>query len=295
MISVLIPCHNYNPKRLLAALQKERDKNNLTIEILLWDDASNEQYKSIIEELSFTFNCSYKRFDKNQGRASIRNQLGEAASYENLLFLDCDGLPEFDDFLSNYLRVINEYDLVVGGRSYTTKRPNHSYYLHWKYGSKREVKNAKKRNRNPFFGFQSNNFYIKKDVFLDNLFDENFSGYGHEDTIFGARLKERQIKLLHIDNPVRHLGLQRRSVFLEKSIEAAEQLADFINQGRLTTDDSSMTKFFYRLKKWRLWRLYMLGISMRMPYIHRHLMKKREPSLFLLDLYRLFFFGCKMP
>lgn len=294
MISILIPCFKYLPEKLLESLHREMQGLDFKPEVLVWDDASGEPFSEDLKQLVAKFNFTFSALEENLGRAKIRNQMAEAAHFDYILFLDGDGLPESDRFIQNYVDQLAD-EVIVGGRTYSAYPPESTLLLHWKYGAKREVKSVSDRNKNPHFGFQSNNFLIPKTLFLKVKFDSKFEGYGHEDTVFGVQLRDKGIGIRHIDNPTQHLGLQRRSVFLEKCIEASEQLARFVNQGRLDFRDTRMAKMYALLKKFGLWKLFMLWASMRMPYIHRHLMMSNNPKLYKLDIYRLFFFGCNMP
>ncbi|MEM9260646.1 MAG: hypothetical protein AAGA62_13425, partial [Bacteroidota bacterium] len=49
-------------------------------------------------------------------------------------------------------------------------------------------------------------------------------GYGHEDTLWGQQLAKAGVGILHIDNPVTHLGLETSGVFLEKQHRAIHNL-----------------------------------------------------------------------
>ncbi|MBK9012976.1 MAG: hypothetical protein IPM82_02230 [Saprospiraceae bacterium] len=63
----------------------------------------------------------------------------------------------------------------------------------------------------------TNNFLIPRQLFLEIQFDETLRQYGHEDTLFGMELARRQVPIVHIDNPLEHIGLEPVDVFLRKT------------------------------------------------------------------------------
>jgi glycosyltransferase involved in cell wall biosynthesis len=195
-------------------------------EILIGDDGCRDQYKEIFSQLAKLDEVRVVEMKKNSGRSVIRNQLAIQAAYEWLLFIDADTEIPGKSFIGNYLSFTgNETSCVCGGRTYKSQEPlKPELYLHWKYGKSREVKTAKKRNKQPWSGFQSNNFLIRKRVFESLTFNEKISGYGHEDSLFGLELKNRNIRILHIDNPALHIGLEDSVRFLEKAKEGVRNL-----------------------------------------------------------------------
>jgi hypothetical protein len=58
---------------------------------------------------------------------------------------------------------------------------------------------------------------MERHAFMQFGFDEQFSEYGHEDTLFGNELKYRCIPIKHIDNAAEHLGLDNSKYFWKKA------------------------------------------------------------------------------
>ncbi|MDR1346867.1 MAG: hypothetical protein LBJ63_00315, partial [Prevotellaceae bacterium] len=75
--------------------------------------------------------------------------------------------------------------ICSGGRIYEKEQPRGKKYLHWKYGMRREAIPAEKRGENSNLGFMTCNFLIDKSLLEKNPFNEDLTGYGHEDTLFG--------------------------------------------------------------------------------------------------------------
>ena len=108
MLSILIPTYNYDVTALVKNLQQQCLKiNGLVFEVLVYDDGSSlfREENRYINSLEY---CSFTLLDKNIGRSAIRNMLARNASYENLLFLDADVQLIKNEFISDYLKVINE-------------------------------------------------------------------------------------------------------------------------------------------------------------------------------------------
>ncbi|TXC81677.1 glycosyltransferase family 2 protein [Luteibaculum oceani] len=293
-LSILIPCYNYYPLDLVKSLSDEIVRDRLDVEILLWDDASKGAYGHKIEALGRLPNVRHNRLSENLGRAKIRNAMVEEANGEFLLFIDADGIPVSSNFISNYLGEISANRVVCGGRIYQKEPPTFKYYLHWKYGTQKESKTVEERSKRPYFGFHSNNFLIPKHVFGRINFPEELVGYGHEDTLFGVLLKKGQIPVKHIDNPVVHVGLEKREVFLDKAVTAGENLAMFIRLGHLEFKDTKLSKAYILLSKWKLMRLFLGWATFRVSYWNRELLTRNNPSLFMLNLYKLFFFSVEI-
>ncbi len=291
-ISILIPTHNYSPKALVQNILREIAAHSLRdVELLVWDDASQEKYQETLrQDVGELPGVKLKYLEKNLGRAKIRNAMAQAAQGENLLFLDSDGLPAQDHFITYYLEALRKNEIVVGGRTYASDPPQFDLYLHWKYGSHREQLSAQQRNQRPSFGFQSNNFALRRTLFLQHPFPEHFHGYGHEDTVFGKNLG-KQHPIFHIDNTTTHLGLEPRSVFLKKSLAATEQLSTFIQEGALHYTDTRLSQVYIQLKKWGLLAPFTKLGSAQEKRWKKHLVQHQEPSLRILDGYRLLHFA----
>ena len=226
MLSILIPVYRYDVRALVRELIRQAESRPLAdYEILVFDDGSPEDFRRLNRELSELDHVLYVEMARNLGRAGIRNYLAQQSIYPYLLFLDSDVYPEHDDFLDRYLRWLPTSSILCGGRSYAPEPPDNSKcYLHWHYGSQREVKSAEVRNHRPHFGFMSNNFLTPREIVLQQPFPSFFSGYGHEDTLWAHQLERAGVSILHLDNPARHLGLETTGDFIRKQRRAVENL-----------------------------------------------------------------------
>ncbi len=223
MISVLIPTYNYSVVALVSDIEKQCIDAEIDYEIIVIDDNSNESTKIENRKIQLNKNIIYKELAQNIGRSKIRNLLGEMAKFPTLLFIDCDAGIISDTFIKNYLKENNNL-VVCGGTMYDSSKPPKDKLLRWKYGRKYEMKTAKERNIAPNKSFSAFNFLISKDLFLSIKFDESLSKYGHEDSVFGFHLSEKNIKIKHIDNPLQHLGLDNNLSFIEKTKDGISNL-----------------------------------------------------------------------
>ncbi len=294
MLSVLIPVYNYPISALVSDLYKSCEKSQLEFEILVFEDGST---KFLEENLSVTQlpKVKYTQLKQNIGRSSIRNLLAVESLYPNLLFLDGDSGIVDDDFISRYKPYMGKDMVILGGRIYRLEDKRKDNSLLFKYGTTREVNegvNLEVRKRIPVF--TSPNFLITKENFLKVKFDESFSQYGHEDSIFGINLHRNKIAYTYIHNPIYHLDLEPNSLFLEKSEKALASLLNLYLSGNFPeiTSYSKILQILEFLIKYRLIYLFVLKFSMFSKLMRQNLMSDK-PSLFLFDLYKLVYI-CKI-
>ncbi|MHC1705834.1 MAG: glycosyltransferase family 2 protein [Tenuifilaceae bacterium] len=290
MISVCIPVYNFDVTELTESLLKQAERLGYPIEILLFDDHSLSYFKKLNSQLSNRKDVSYLEFDFNIGRSKIRNRLGDFATGHWFLFLDCDMVIDDPDFLKNYVDNCTKANVVCGGIKYGKKPYREELILRWKYGVFRECKSAIRRQISPYKSFMSGNFLISSEVFYSIRFNEEISGYGHEDTVFGIELKRRKISILHIDNPCLHLGLEPCFDYLQKSEQSVINLTKLMHNAPDLRKD--LEKSVRVLRVFRLVRFLRLTLLLRWvfrvinPIIRRGLCS-RHPSLIMFDVYKL--------
>ncbi len=291
MISILIPIYNFKVVKLVKKLQKQCERANVDYEILCFDDGSAEKYKKENVVLSDLFRVNYTELSQNLGRARIRNWLMKSASYPYLLFLDCDTKVLSNSFIKEYLKVARKGMIISGGRTYAKKQPRaYTKKLHWLYGTKKESKDAKYRNKFPVQYFHSNNFLADAEIFRKVSFDESLTTYGYEDLLLGKEIIDQGFAIWHIDNPTEHLGLEKNTVFLKKTREAIDNLLMLNNSGHKVP--SHLEKMANRLNKMGLVNAYLTFMEKRIPTIEKKLLSK-NPKVMYLDLYKLYYFLTK--
>jgi glycosyltransferase involved in cell wall biosynthesis len=247
MFSVLIPVQNYNVEPLVAQVFEAAKSFRYAVEIIVRDDGSREKYVAQNKALVAKYGIRHIVSPVDDGRSRNRNELGKAAKYEFLIFIDADSaIPS--NYLEEYSRFCQKHPVIIGGTFYSKQPPIPSKLLRWTFGIEREMVDAEDRNADPTGRFTANNLCIRKDIFLRTLFDESIAQYGHEDTLFGIELKKQKVKVYHIDNAVEHLGLEVNEQFIEKTKTGVRTLAYLFNTGKLNPEDVRLLGVYRKLK-----------------------------------------------
>ncbi len=289
MLSVLIPVFNFDITTFVADLQKQCMGCNIDFEIRCYDDGSEEKYRITNRSVQNLEGVILKELPKNIGRSKIRNLLAAEAKFEKLLFLDCDSKVVSDMFIDKYIESAESNNVVCGGTSYESKAPSDkSMYLKWLYGSSREVIPVSIRQGNPYQAFKTYNFLISRNVFLPIKFNEEIIEYGHEDTLFGFMLHERNVPVTHIDNPLCHIGLETPLEFLDKTEKGLQNL-HYILEKKLPVEDIKILRYYKRIRN--------LGLCFFVEFLFKRFRKSilnnllsNNPSLILYDFYKLGYF-----
>lgn len=283
-LSILIPIYNYEVSDLVKTLQSQAERLEIPYEIRCYDDLSTEHFKAQNRSLLKLQHVIYKELPKNLGRSKIRNRLAFESNFQSLLFIDCDSKINNDNYLEQYIVKAFTHEVVFGGTEYSTTLidPNHS--LRWKYGRKREEKEAKTRKQNPYDHITFNNIFVNKELFLGQLLDETIITYGHEDTKFGYQLKLKNIPIAHINNPVEHIGLEPNQLYLNKTAQGVKNLY------KIHQEDFGMETRLYKsfsfLKRYALKSIFKFCYSILSKRIEKNL-NSTDPRLFYFDLYKL--------
>lgn len=286
MLSILIPTYNYNVVPLVLELQKQCLECKIHYEILVFDDGS----KGFLDEnqkINSLENCCFDVLEKNIGRSAIRNLLAKKAEFDHLLFLDADTIPIHNHFIKSYVTQINEDEKVVyGGIEYQKAKPKKSQVLRWKYGHSREALSVEKRQENPYLSFLTLNFLIHKNIFKKVIFNESIPNLRHEDTLFSYNLMQEKVKIIHIANPVCHLGLDVFEVAIKKENESILGLKYLIDHELLPTDYVRLSKIAAKIDKMKLNFVFAVFYKITKSYFLKNL-SSNNPSLLIFDLYRL--------
>lgn len=286
MLSILIPTYNYNVVPLVLELHKQCLECEISFEILVFDDAS-KLFLSENQQINSLENCRFEVLEKNIGRSAIRNLLAKKAKFNNLLFLDSDTIPIHTYFIKNYVAQINENDKVVyGGIKYQKEKPKKNQVLRWKYGNSREALSVEKRQENPYLSLLTLNFLIHKNIFSTVSFNESIPNLRHEDTLFSYNLMQQKIKIIHIENPVFHLGLDDFEVAIKKENESIMGLKYLTDHQLLPTDYVRLSKIAAKINKLKLNFAFAFFYKITQ-FVFLKNLSSNNPSLFIFDLYRL--------
>ncbi len=286
-LSILIPAYNWDCSQLISDLHAQAEALGIEYEIIVADDHStnNDTLQAVNRTVQSLVHCRLIALERNIGRSAIRNFLADNAIYDWLLFMDCDAAVCSPDYLRNYMPATQKAEVICGGLRHPDILPQAGVELRWKYEKKNDKKrSAKHRGRTPYAHFTPFNFMISRKVFQSIRFSSTFKGYGYEDVLFGIELEKRQVPILHIDNPLLHLGLEDNTTFIAKTGQAISNLVSHkseINQG------STLLRLYNNITNLHLSRLLKITARKFTPSIKRNLLSN-NPSLKLFSLYKLF-------
>ena len=287
MLSILIPVYNYDIRTLLKQLAHQCGQLHLSYEIICLDDASDSKYQEYYQEIKKVLKIQWLSTIKNIGRSAARNTLARQANFENVLFLDCDVMLPDDHFIDRYKEYFQNKNTTViyGSCNYPMEKPaDQKLMLHWIYGTEEENLPLKERIKNPYDTFHTVNFLVKRKIILANPFDESISKYGYEDSLWAQSLKQKNIDIQHIVNPVLHTGIHPTKYFLRKTAQAIHNLIHLeLNKKSLET------KLIKLLKK-----IHALGLENLAFKLYRWNEKRivqnllsEHPSLICFSIYKL--------
>jgi hypothetical protein len=220
--SICIPVYNFNCLESVKSLCKQIQTLDVSAEVLAVDDASDLEFYDLANYENKNYN--YERLEHNLGRSKIRNYLAQKSKYSHILFIDGDSGIQ-DNFLNSYLVALTKNrNAIIYGGTIQPEKSNKTKGLRNNYSAHFEFKPPSKRNEKPYLNFRTNNFVVPKEVILKTPFNENLNKYGHEDTFFAYEMRQKNIKVVHIDNPVIHFDNGSNSDFIQKTKESIENL-----------------------------------------------------------------------
>lgn len=290
MISVCIPIYNYCVQQLVSTLAGEIASLGAwdEIEIVCIDDHSTDEWRKLNDGIGDR--SAYYLLDENIGRARIRNSFLEHSKGEWLLFLDNDS-EIADGFLQRYRSMIdNKHDVIVGGRIYDKRGDDWQHRLRYLYGTRVESHSADERRKNPYRNFMTNNFMVRRTVLENIKFDPRLANYGHEDTLFGFRLEENHIPLLHIDNPVVNGYVETNKEFLQKTAEGIDSLSiiyDFLNGNHRFCQSVRLLDTYTKIRRLGLLKLVDILFQWRRASMERQFESGERISLHQFSFYKL--------
>lgn len=102
MLSINIPVYNIEVGSLVLQLIQQAIKLDVSFEIRVYDDCSNDTIKNKNRIISEYSNVVYLELDENLGRSAIRNKMGFESKFDFLLFIDADSKVVRDGYLKNF-------------------------------------------------------------------------------------------------------------------------------------------------------------------------------------------------
>lgn len=217
-------------------------------------------------------------------RAANRNTLADRSRGDWLLFVDADAAVPPDFSFRAYAGAMERATVVCGGLRHPERNPNPAASLRYRYERAADRRRAARfRAQAPYDRFTTFNLLVRRDVFMQVRFDERIRQYGYEDVAFAAELERRGIAVLHIDNPLLHMGLDTNPDFLAKTETAlrtaasmASELGSHCHVGRTAA----------RLRRWHVAPPAAALFRLTRPFLRRNLLSS-HPSLTLFTLYKL--------
>lgn len=255
-LSVLIPFFRDNPSTLLAELLVQAQQVR-GVEILIYDDGTGDpeicavlaaQVKEAAAPVTLLI------AEQNKGRSAARNTLQEKARGSWVLFLDADMRPGSDNFLSDYLSLIeaDEADIIFGGFT-VPKNVSRAEELHRALSEVSDcLELSERRAAGPQY-VATSNLCVRKSVLLAEPFDSGFVGWGWEDSEWAARAASRYT-LIHADNTALHLGLESDDTLLKRFKESAQNYHRFTSLHPELAQTLTLYRLTQKLRKMPLHR-----------------------------------------
>lgn len=218
-ISVIITTYN-RPDALRLVLLALTQQTLLPNEVIVADDGSKDETRLLIEQLQNQLNYSLKHvWQKDEGfqAAKIRNKAVLCSKNNYLIFLDGDCIP-FPDFIQQHHLLAEPHWFVSGHRLLLNKKFTQKilkeflpiykdstlqwllYYFNHQTNRlfpllRIHLNKLRKLSAMRWQGAKSCNLGLWKEDFLTvNGFDENFIGWGYEDSDLVIRLIRAGIK-----------------------------------------------------------------------------------------------------
>ena len=286
MLSILIPIYNYNAYPLVLELHKQCLECKIDFEILCQDDASKSVLNSENDKINSLSNCNFTELKVNIAHRQNRNSLASKAKFENLLFIDGDSIIIRNNYISNYVSWLNDFDIIYGGRLHPENCPSNNQKLRWKYGKFIEDKSVEKRKLAPFQSLLFNNTIIKKDCFNKVKFDSHLTKYGHDDTQLSFQLSQFNPKLIHVDNPVEHGDIDSNIEYILKTKSSLENLIKLFEEGKINKDFSRLILLLLILNKLKLTYLIFVFYKISEGFLSRNL-EGNNPNLFIYNIFKI--------
>lgn len=294
MLSILIPTYDFNVYPLVLELKKQADSLGIIYEIIVQDDLSQ---KLIAENSTINLfpNCTFSVNRQNLGRGKNINLLCSRSKYDNVLIMEADAFPENDFYLKNYVELLSKpISVIFGGVKYPIIIPPKEKLLRWKYGINRETKSLNYRLKNNYDFVFTWNLLLRKEILLKYPFPEFINKYGYEDAIFIKNLRLNSISIAHIENPLIHYNDECSIDFIKKTESAVNTLYDLIHLKKIEYKDIKLSAVYLILK-----RIHLIGILKAIYNTTKNQilnnLTSKNPSLYLLDFYKLGNFCCINP
>ena len=170
-------------------------------EILLCDAGSTDGTDILVEQLRAP-NIRLIQ-GENKGRAGARNRGIKEATGKLVLFTDADIVADQNLVLSHVDRHHRFPDQAVVGCEIQVN--NETQYRDFSLHPAAHARHKPTRKLLPWHYFLTGNASVRRDTLIEaGMFDEGFSGYGHEDLELGYRLQKLGLKIFYAPEAINY-------------------------------------------------------------------------------------------
>jgi glycosyltransferase involved in cell wall biosynthesis len=233
-VSVLIPFLRDDPEALLALLDAEAASVDGAVEIVVLDDGTRDA--ALTDRLTariaaMALPARLITLPANEGRSVGRNRLASAARGGSLLFLDSDMRPDHRRFLRDWADLVAREAPAVafGGFSLLQAPADARFAVHRAMAARSECVPWTERAKQPEKYVYTSNLLVRRDVFEAEAFDPGFTGWGWEDVEWAMRVA-RRFRVVHLDNPATHMGLDTVEALARKYEQSAPNFARMVSR-----------------------------------------------------------------
>ena len=226
-LSVLVPFYRDDARALLSAFEREAGDGT---EMVLFDAGCPDERLNA-ETAQAVLACPRPArlvtARSNLGRAGARNALARRARGAWLLYLDADMvLPA--GFFARWQEIAGkaEFDAAFGGFDLIAGEAR-EHRVHAALARAGDVAPAAARTARGASAVCSSNLLVRAGLMRTVPFDEGFTGWGWEDVDWAVRASKAG-RLVHVDNPAVHAGLQPVEGLLSKFAAGGANFARFL-------------------------------------------------------------------
>ncbi len=210
--SLIITTYNW-PEALQRVLESVRTQTVMPGEVIVADDGSGEETANLLDRMKDNFPCPLRHVwqpDDGFRAAAIRNKAAAVSGADYLVFTDGDCILR-PDFIKQHQKLARKNSFVAGNRILLSPEFTRAVLEKkldigiWKPHQfrKRDINRPwalkkiplgplRRLQKNRWKGVKTCNLSLTKKALLDvNGFDENFRGWGYEDSDLVIRLLHR--------------------------------------------------------------------------------------------------------
>ena len=189
LISVVMPTFNRRDalEVVLPALARQSYPSE-KFEIILVDSGSSDGTAGLIKELALS-NLRFFVMDENRGRSGARNRGIQEARGDYVLFTDADIIAD-ENLLASHAEFQRTFPSSAAVGCEVQVNTLEEYEHAKKEEDARRTLHPPHRKRLTWLYFLTGNAFVPRESLVKaGMFDESFTGYGHEDLELGYRLE----------------------------------------------------------------------------------------------------------